>query len=70
MAFAYNRFRMHMLSAIAVSVFAWMLVVGILFVLLYKEKIDSTEGNMAFCFFLQAAVPVFIFWWFTHRPGF
>ncbi len=61
---------MHMLTAIAVSVFVWMIAILVFFELFYHEIIEGSEGNMAMCFFLQAAIPVAVFWFFTHRPAF
>jgi hypothetical protein len=60
---------MQILTAIAVSALAWIATVGTLVFCLFKEHLPSDEGNMAFYFMLQAAVPVFIFWWMTHRPA-
>jgi|GEM_PF-2525225 hypothetical protein len=60
---------MQMLTAIAVSVLAWIATIAVLVFLLFREHLPSDEANMAFYFMLQAAVPVFVFWWMTHRPA-
>jgi hypothetical protein len=61
---------MQIFTAIAVSVLAWMVAILVFFALFYREVIEGSESNMAICFFLQAAIPVAVFWWLTHRPAF
>lgn len=58
---------MEILQTIALTSVAWIVTVSVLMYLLYTEKIPGEEGNMAFYFMLQAAVPVAVFWYISHQ---
>jgi len=55
--------------AIAYAALAWIIVVMALFLMLFHEVIEGSEGTMALLFMFQAAVPVAVFWFLTHRAA-